>query len=83
MKPWEWIILDKERIYLRREALNIIALVEMGQTKTASLEMLSEELVTFKKRAKSFFEKHKSTYNINIMGGSLTAVITVSELLVV
>lgn len=74
MKPWEWIILDKERIYLRREALNIIALVEMGQTKTASLEMLSEELVTFKKRAKSFFEKCKSTYNINIMGGSLTAV---------
>lgn len=55
-----------------------------GVTRMASLEMLSEQLVTFKKEAKSFFEKHKSS---NLISGrkshSRLAVITVSELLVV
>lgn len=50
----------------------------------SSLEMLSEELVTFKKGPKSLFEKHEST---NLISGRKShrslAVITVSELLVV
>lgn len=84
MKKLKWIILDKEWIYLRRKAINIIKLVEVGQTRMSSLEMLSEELVTFKKGPKSLFEKHEST---NLISGRKShrslAVITVSELLVV
>lgn len=38
----------------------------MGQTRIVSLEMLSEELVTFKKKGQKFLEKRKSTYNINM-----------------